>query len=88
MIFYFTSCRLNMFQALLCPSTGAHDYGVVYHTGRVVLGLLYIGGEMRLGWTCRLKHNSLVLDLVRPDVGHGLLIHEVSRSHTKTHHIR
>ena len=29
-----------MFQALLCPSLGARDYDVVYHTGRVVLGLL------------------------------------------------
>ena len=25
---------------------------------------------------------------LRPNVGHGLLIHEVSRSHTTTHHIR
>jgi len=25
---------------------------------------------------------------LRPNAGHGLLIHEVSRSHTKTHHIR
>ena len=30
-----------MFQALLCPSSGACDYVVVYHIGRVVLGLLY-----------------------------------------------
>jgi len=40
-----------MFQALLCPSTGARDYDVVYHIGRVVLGLLYVGGEVRLGWS-------------------------------------
>ena len=25
---------------------------------------------------------------LRPNVGHGLLIHEVSRSHTTTHHSR
>jgi len=31
MIFYCTSYRLNMFWALLCPSSGAHDYDVVYH---------------------------------------------------------
>jgi len=40
-----------MFHALLCPSPGAHDYDVVYHTGRVVLGLLYVGGEVQLGWS-------------------------------------
>jgi len=39
-----------MFQALICPSSGARDYDV-YHIGRVVLGLLYVGGEVRLGWS-------------------------------------
>ena len=34
-----------MFQALLCPSSGAGDIG------RVVLGLLYVGGEVQLGWS-------------------------------------
>jgi len=29
-----------MFQALLCPSSGARDYNVDYHTGRFVLGLI------------------------------------------------
>jgi len=33
-----------MFQALLCPSSGASDYDVDYHIGRFVLGLLYVGG--------------------------------------------
>jgi len=32
--------RLNKFQALLCPSSGARDYDAVYHISRVVLGLL------------------------------------------------
>jgi len=32
-----------MFRALLCSPSGARDYGVVYHIGRVVLGLLYVG---------------------------------------------
>ena len=36
--------KLNMFQALLHPSSGARDYDVVYHIGRFVLGLLYVGG--------------------------------------------
>ena len=32
-----------MFRALLCPSSGARDYDVVYHIDRV-LGLLFVGG--------------------------------------------
>jgi len=42
-----------MFWALLCPSSGACDYDVdvVYHTGRIVLGLLYVGGKVQLGWS-------------------------------------
>jgi len=40
-----------MFQALLCPSSGARDYDVVYHIGRVFLALLYVGGEVQLGWS-------------------------------------
>ena len=37
-----------MFRTLLCPSSGARDYVVVYHIGRVVLGLLYVEGAVRL----------------------------------------
>jgi len=40
-----------MFQALLCPSSGARDYDVVYHMGSVVLGLLYVGGAVQLVWS-------------------------------------
>ena len=40
-----------MFRTLLCPSSGARDYDVVYHIGRVVLGLLYVVGEVKLGWS-------------------------------------
>jgi len=40
-----------MFRALLCPSSGARDYDVVYHIGRVGLVLLYVGGEVQLGCT-------------------------------------
>ena len=36
-----------MFQALLCPSSGARDYDVDYHIGRFVRGLLYVGGYLR-----------------------------------------
>jgi len=40
-----------MFRSLLCPSSGALDYNVDYHIGRFVLGLLYVGGKVRLGWS-------------------------------------
>ena len=42
-----------MFRSLLCPSSGARDYDVdvVYHIGHIVLGLLYVGGKVRLGWS-------------------------------------
>jgi len=40
-----------MFRALLRPSSGARDYDVDYHIGLVVLGLLYVGGKVRLGWS-------------------------------------
>ena len=40
-----------------------------------------------------IKHNTYVKHFfppvaLRPNAGHGLLIHEVSRSHTTTHHSR
>jgi len=40
-----------MFQALICPSSGFRDCDVAYHIGRAVLGLLYVGGYVRLGWS-------------------------------------
>jgi hypothetical protein len=40
-----------MFRALLCASSRARDYDVVYHIGRFVLGLLYVGDYVRLGWS-------------------------------------
>ena len=40
-----------MFRALLCPSSGARDYNVDYHIGRFDLGLLKVGGYVRLGWS-------------------------------------
>jgi len=38
----FTSYRLNMFQALLCPSSEARDYDVVNYTGRFVRDLMHV----------------------------------------------
>jgi len=40
-----------MFRALLCPSSGDRVYDVDYHIGRFVLGLMYVGGEVYLGWS-------------------------------------
>ena len=40
-----------MFRALLCPSSGARDYDVDYHIGGIILGLLYVGGEVWLAWS-------------------------------------
>jgi len=39
-----------MFRAIICPSSRARNYDVVYHIGRVFLGLLYVRGEVQLGW--------------------------------------
>jgi hypothetical protein len=47
LVILFTSYRLNMFRALLCPSSGARDCDVDYHIGRIVLGLLHVGGEVQ-----------------------------------------
>ena len=33
-----------MFRALLCPLSGARNYDVDYHIGRLGLSLLYVGG--------------------------------------------
>jgi hypothetical protein len=34
-----------MFRALLCPSSGARECNVDYHIGRLILGLLQVGGS-------------------------------------------
>ena len=62
LIFYFTYYSLNMFRALLCPSSWARDYDVVYHIGRVVLGLLYVRVEVQLGWSSVLQAQAVVLE--------------------------
>ena len=40
-----------MFRALLRLSSGARDYVFENHIGRIVLGLLCVGGMVRLGWS-------------------------------------
>jgi hypothetical protein len=50
-----------MFQA----SSGARYYDVVYHTGRVVLGLLYVEGYLQLGFSgARAAGSSFILQSV------------------------
>ena len=39
-----------MFRALLCPSSGPHDYFADYHMDRPVLGLLLVGSQVQAGW--------------------------------------
>ena len=41
---------LNMFWALLCPSSGAHDYSADYNIGRPILGLLLVGSWVQAAW--------------------------------------
>ena len=54
-----------MFQALLCPSSWARDYDVDYHIGRLVLGLLYVGGKVQLGWSSvQVAGSSLMMGIV------------------------
>jgi len=40
-----------MFRALLCQSSGVRDYDFDYRIGRFVLGLLYVGDDVLLGWS-------------------------------------
>ena len=49
-LFYYTYGMLNMFQAILCPSSGAHDYSADYNIGRSILGLLLVGSWVQAGW--------------------------------------
>jgi len=58
---------LNMFWALLCPSSGARDYAVGYHIDRFVLGSLYVGGRVQLGWSSvRAAARTLLRATVHP----------------------
>jgi len=41
---------LNMFQAPLCPASGAHDDSVGYHISHLVLKLLLVRSYMQAGW--------------------------------------
>jgi len=53
-----------MFKALLCLSPGARDYDIVYLIGCIVLGLLYVGGAVRLGWrSVRIAGSSTTVHL-------------------------
>ena len=42
---------VNMFRTLIYPSSGACDYSVNYHIGRIVLGSMCVGVSVWLGWS-------------------------------------
>jgi len=48
---------LNMFRALLCPSSGAHDYSADYHIGRPVFGFA-VGWKLDAGYNLQPGHLS------------------------------
>jgi len=56
-----------MFQALLYPLSGARDYDDNYHTGRVVLGLLYVGAPDD-GYSKCLKHVEPIRSTIKYQV--------------------
>ena len=47
-MYYYTYDRLNMFRALLCPSSGAHDYSADCNMGRPVFGVT-VGWKLGAG---------------------------------------
>ena len=60
---YCSSDRLNMFQALLWPSSEAHDYSADYHTGSPVIGLLLAGSWVQGGWKSVLSATACSADI-------------------------
>jgi len=51
LIFYCTSYMFNMFQILLCPSSGARFYDVDYHIGRIEICSAYKKyNKIRIKW--------------------------------------
>jgi len=61
-----------MFRALLCSSSGAHDYSADCHMGRPVLGLLLVGSLVQAGWiSVRTLHTG---NLYRLTTVHNALI--------------
>ena len=47
--FYFTLYILNMFRALIHPSSGARDFSIVSHWSCVLVSM-YVGVSVWLGW--------------------------------------
>jgi hypothetical protein len=52
LVFYYTYERLIMFQAALCPPSGAHDYTSDYHMARLILSLLMVWW-LGAGWLAK-----------------------------------
>ena len=51
LVFYFTSCVLNMFRTLIYPSTGAYDYSVELPLWSCVLFSKCVGDSVWLVWS-------------------------------------
>ena len=67
--------RTSLLSILLLYKYSIYGYRVIFFMQKCVY--MFLG------------HSVYVIYLARqPPVGHGLLIHEVSKSHTTTHHIR
>ena len=51
LLFYFTSYAINMFRTLIYPSSGAYDYSVELPHWSCVLGSMFVGVSVWLGWS-------------------------------------
>ena len=64
-----------MFQAPLCPSSGAHDNSVGYHIGRLVLELL-LDGSLSAGRMDEFPDLRLLQPSVRKLLTMGIMVPE------------
>ena len=75
---YYAYVWLNKFRAPLRPSSGAHDDGVGYHVGRLVLELLLDGSYVQVEWTSFRTGNSSILPSLSGPETHPSFLHLTS----------
>jgi len=51
LVIFFTSYVLNVFRKLIYPSLGACDYSVELPHWSIVLGSMFVGVSVWLGWS-------------------------------------
>ena len=51
LVIFFTSYVLNMFRTLIYPSPGVCDYSVELPHWSIVLGSMFVGVSVWLGWS-------------------------------------